>query len=90
MKKFNDCVHTSICSFGIHTCDKSITGRCHKPPRGMNQCALTKPSGITDKTKSIQLIDHTKPQAMTSEQETISYKLVINSQTANLRLMLFQ
>ena len=50
----------------------------------MNQCALTKPSGITDKTKSIQLIDHTKLQAMTSEKETISYKLVINSQTVNL------
>ncbi len=56
----------------------------------MNQCALTKPSDIIDKTKSIQHIDHTKPQAMTSEKVTISYKLVINSQTVNLILMLFQ
>ena len=29
-KEFNDYVYTSICSFGIHTHDNSISGRCHK------------------------------------------------------------
>ena len=74
-KEFNDFVHTSICSFGIHTHDKSITGRCHKPPKGINQCALTKPSGLIDKTKPIQLIDLTTPQVMASEKVTISYEV---------------
>ena len=50
--EFNDYAHTPICSFGIHTLDKFVTGRFHKPPKGITQCALTKSSG---------LIDHTKP-----------------------------
>jgi len=73
--EFNDFVQTSICSLGIHTHDKSITGICHKPPKGINQCALTKPSGLMDKSKPLQIIDLTKPQAMTSEKVTISYEV---------------
>ena len=51
--EFDDYVHTSVCSFGIHTHDKNISGRCHKPPKGITRCALTKPSGLTEKTKPI-------------------------------------
>jgi hypothetical protein len=40
-KEFNDFVHTTICSFGIHAHDKNITGDCHKPPKGINQCAAS-------------------------------------------------
>ena len=68
-KEFNDFVYTSICSFGIHTHDNSISGRFHKPPKGIKQCALTKPSGIVDKTKPVQLIDLTMPQTKQNHQK---------------------
>lgn len=71
-KEINDFVYTTMCSFGTHTHDKSITRRCHKNPKGINQCALTKPSYIIVKTKPIHLLGLMKPQAMTSEKVTIS------------------
>ena len=72
-EEFDDFVHTSICSFGIHSHDKFVTGRCHKPPKGITRCALTKPSGLIDRTKPVQLIDTTPLQTKPSEKVTISY-----------------
>jgi len=59
-------VHTSICLFGMHTYDKTITGRCHKPPKGITRCSLTKPSGLIDQIKPVQLIDITPLQINSS------------------------
>lgn len=73
-KEFNDFIHSSICSFGIPTHDKIMTGRCHNPPKGINQCALTKPSGLLEK-KPTQIIDLTKPEAIASPKVMISYEV---------------
>ena len=72
--EYNNFVHTSICSFGIHTHDKYTTGRCHKPPKGITRCALTKPSGLIDQTKPVQLIDLTSQQQNPSEKVIIVYQ----------------
>jgi len=73
--KFDDFVHTSICSFGIHTHNKTITGRCHKPPKGITCCYLTKPSGLIDCTKPVQHIDITPLQINPSQTVTITYEV---------------
>ena len=57
--KFDNFAHTFICLFGIQTHDKTTTGRCHKPPKGNTRCSLTKPSGLIDRIKPVQLIDIT-------------------------------
>ena len=72
--EFNNFVHTFICSFGIHTQDKYTIGRCHKPPKGITRCALTKPSGLADQTKPVQLIDLTLPQTKPYEKSPLHTK----------------
>ena len=74
--EFDDFVHTSICSFGIHSHDRSIAGRCHKPPKGINQCSLSKPSGLVETTKPVQLLDYTAPSTLVpKEKATIMYEV---------------
>jgi hypothetical protein len=73
IKAFNDYFNTTIIAIGIHSHNKRITGRCHKPPKGLTHCSLTKPSGLIDKTKAIQLIDITKPPSKPSEKVVIDY-----------------
>ncbi len=65
--EFDGYVHSCICAFGIHTHDKSITGRCHKPPTGIYRCSLSKPSGLVNSTKPIQLVNVTDPQTKPSK-----------------------
>jgi hypothetical protein len=72
---FDDFVHSSICSFGIHSHDKSVTSRCHKPPKGLMRCALSKPSGIVEQTMPVQLVDTTQPPKNHTEKITINYQV---------------
>jgi hypothetical protein len=72
---FDDFVHSSICSFGIHSHDKSMTSRCHKPPKGLMRCALSKPSGIVEQTMPVQLVDTTQPPKKHTEKITINYQV---------------
>ncbi len=78
-KEFKDFVYMSINSFHIHIDDK-ISGRCHKHPRGIKQCAHTKSSSIVDKTKPVQLLHLTMPQTMPSENITNTYDAKENIQ----------
>jgi hypothetical protein len=75
IQKIKDFVNTSICSFNIHSHDKFITGRCHKPPTGLYRCSLTKPSGLVNETKPVQLIDLTPAVSKPSEKVTIKYEV---------------
>ena len=83
--EFNNFVHTSICSFGIHTHDKYTTGRCHKPPKGITCCALTKPSGLIDQTKPVQLIELTSQQKIHQKRSPLYTKQVKKSKVGNLQ-----
>jgi hypothetical protein len=75
VEKYNDYTNTAITSVGIHYHEKDITGRCHKPPKGITRCSLSKPSRLIDRTKPVQLIDCTLPKATPSEKIEIQYTI---------------
>ena len=71
--EFKAHVNTTVCYCGIHSHDSHRSGTCHKSPKGIDGCRLTRPLDTMECTKPVELIDTTTIEKQ--KQDKLSYTI---------------